>query len=91
MEPGKNLLGAADVLTWKEYCDLWSKIMGVTCKYEQTSPEEYMQAMAGDIGKELTAMWEYFSEFGYDGRDPSVVLPQDVSTLLPHQGTLNRS
>jgi len=84
VEPGKNLLGAANVMTWKEWADLWGKTLGVTCKYEQLPSEEYMQAMPGDIGKELTAMWEYFSDFGYDGRDPSVVLPKDVGVPSPY-------
>lgn len=34
-EPGKNLLGAASVLSWTEWCDIWGKKHGVTCRYEE--------------------------------------------------------
>ncbi|KAJ9667037.1 hypothetical protein H2201_002871 [Coniosporium apollinis] len=77
-EPGKNLLGAASVLSWTEWCELWGKKHGVTCRYEECPPEKLDEAMPGGVGKELADMFVYFSDPGYDGGDPSVILPKDL-------------
>lgn len=71
------------MLSWKEYCELWGKILGVSCRYEEMTVSEWQKIMPGPIGKEIGDMWVYLSEFGYDGHDPGVVLPKDVSPPQP--------
>lgn len=76
---GQNLLGAASILSWSEYAALWGKIRGVTCRFERLDRKFLQEAIPGGIGEEFNDMFEYISEFGYDGGDPTVVLPKDVS------------
>ena len=38
--------------------------------------------MPGGLGKEIGEMFAYAAEFGYDGGDPSVVHPKDVSPFF---------
>jgi hypothetical protein len=39
----------------------------------------------GGIGEELADMFEYIGEFGYDGGDPDVIYPEDVSDCLSYK------
>lgn len=77
--PGKNLIGAASELSWKEWCELWGKANGKTCRFEESNPRELEEALPGGLGKELADMFRYIGDFGYFGRDPAVVWPKDVS------------
>lgn len=78
-EPGKNLLGYASMLSWNEFAALWGKIHNVKCRFERLDRKVLENAIPGGIGEELADMFEYIGDFGYDGRDPSVVYPKDVS------------
>lgn len=79
VEPGKNLLGYASILSWKEFASLWGKTNGVTCRFQRQDRTVLENAAPGGIGEELADMFDYIGEFGYDGHDPSVVYPKDVS------------
>lgn len=76
---GQNLLGVASTLSWNEYAALWGKVNGVTCRFERLDRKVLEDAIPGGIGEEMADMFEYISEFGYHGGDPTVVLPKDVS------------
>lgn len=85
-EPGKNLLGYGSLISWNEYAALWGKIHGVTCRFEHLDRNVVESAIPGGIGEELADMFEYIGDFGYDGGDPSVVHPKDVSVFpLTHE------
>jgi hypothetical protein len=75
---GQNLLGTRGPSSWTEYAALWGKVHGVECRFERLDRQILEQAVPGGIGEEMADMFEYISEFGYDGSDPSVVLPKDV-------------
>ncbi|KAL9102109.1 MAG: hypothetical protein Q9187_009164 [Circinaria calcarea] len=82
--PGKNLLGAGSFATWEEYLKLWCGIFGQKYGGYDQVPLETMeqtmeQVMPGGLGREIGEMFEYAAEFGYDGGDPSVIHPKDVS------------
>ncbi|KAJ5208399.1 hypothetical protein N7449_002778 [Penicillium cf. viridicatum] len=78
VEPGKNLLGYGNFMSWKEFAALWGKIHGLKCRFERVHREVLEKAVPGCVGEELADMFEYTGEFGYDGRDPSVVHPQST-------------
>jgi hypothetical protein len=80
VEPGKNLLGYGSFIGWAEFASLWGKVHGVTCRFERVDRKVLEDAIPGPLGVELADMLEYIGEFGYDGRDPSVIHPKDVST-----------
>ncbi|KAH8749734.1 hypothetical protein F5883DRAFT_580649 [Diaporthe sp. PMI_573] len=83
VEPGKNLLGYGSLISWNEFAALWGKIHGVTCRYERVDRKVLENAVPGCIGEELADMFEYIGEFGYDGRDPSVVYPDNLGVHVP--------
>ncbi|KAI1255203.1 hypothetical protein MGN70_003267 [Eutypa lata] len=80
---GQNLLGVASTLSWNEYAALWGKINGVTCRFERLDRKVLEDAIPGGIGEEMADMFEYISEFGYHGGDPTVVLPKDLGVDVP--------
>lgn len=50
-------MGASDLATWKEWCDIWGKVNGVQCNYEEMDPAElepmFEAAGLGRFGKEM--------------------------------------
>lgn len=58
---------------------MWGKTNGVTCRFQRQDRTVLEKAAPGGIGEELADMFDYIGEFGYDGHDPSVVYPKDVS------------
>lgn len=80
---GQNLLGVSSTLSWNQYAALWGKINGVTCRFERLDPKVVAEAIPGGIGEELAEMYEYISEFGYDGGDPTIVLPTQLGVNIP--------
>ncbi|KAH7152636.1 hypothetical protein EDB81DRAFT_930952 [Dactylonectria macrodidyma] len=83
VEPGKNLLGTSGVLSWTEFAALWGKVNDVPSRFERLDRKIIEEQIPGGIGEELADMFEYISEFGYDGSDPSVVLPKDLGVDVP--------
>ena len=81
LPPGKNLLAYGSMISWSAYMALWAKTLGLPGgSYRQLTTEEVIE-VAGDpdLGREVAEGWKYQGEFGYDGGDPSVVHPKDVS------------
>ncbi|KAJ5604163.1 hypothetical protein N7537_007119 [Penicillium hordei] len=83
VEPGKNLLGYASMLSWNEFAALWGKTHGVTCRFQRLDRTILENAIPGGVGEELADMFGYIGDFGYDGRDPSVVYPKDLGVPVP--------
>ncbi|KAH6685469.1 hypothetical protein F5X68DRAFT_262701 [Plectosphaerella plurivora] len=75
---GQNLLGTRGLLSWSEFAALWGKVHGVEARFERIDRQIVENAIPGGIGEELADMFEYIGEFGYDGGDPTVVLPKDL-------------
>jgi hypothetical protein len=85
MPAGKTLSGAGDILSWKECLQIWCKTQGLTYGgYDETTIEDYvkMSGMGPDLGLEFAEMFAFMDSPGYNGGDPSVILPKDVC-LLP--------
>ncbi|WQF90307.1 Putative NmrA-like domain, NAD(P)-binding domain superfamily [Colletotrichum destructivum] len=80
---GQNLLGVASSLSWNEFAALWGKHHGVTCRFERLDRKVLEDAIPGGVGEELADMFEYIAEFGYDGGDPTIVLPKDLDVHVP--------
>lgn len=85
-EPGKTLLGYSQNLTWREFMQIWSKTLGVELLdegiksitwndvYNSVQPDNMKLHMADTLG--------YTAEFGFDGGDPDMVYPEQVSNSL---------
>jgi hypothetical protein len=81
VEPGKNLVGAGEVLSWIEWCAIWAKHNSVKCSFERKERKELEDSM-GPVGREFADMFRYMEEFGYDGGDPSVVYPWNLGVKV---------
>lgn len=78
LPPGKTLSAAGSFISFNEWCEIFSKVHNVKCVFEQL-PREAVDAALGPVfGLELGDMFEYIDKFGYDGGDPSVLLPWDL-------------
>jgi len=58
---------------------LWTSILKVPGSFRQVSVEEYLEKCPPLLARELYEAYSYGAEFGWDGGDPSVVHPKDVS------------
>jgi hypothetical protein len=76
---GETLVTASEEITWPDYVALWSKVAGKTIRYKQISFEEYAAILPPKLGEELAEMNAYMGEFGYNGNQPGVLQPKDVS------------
>ena len=69
--------------SFKEYiqtfCDV-QKVKNGGC--DELTVDDMDKMMPGGVGQELGEMFVYAVEFGYDGSDPSVITPKDVSLAL---------
>jgi hypothetical protein len=80
--PGTNLAGAASVLTWTEWSEIWSKHLGVKCTYQEIDDDVLPNMIPGGMGQELSDMFRYMDVYGYFGGDTTLTWPKDVSSLI---------
>jgi len=79
--PGKKLLGVGSFISWRDYMKLWAKIQGVPeGRYREITVADMDKMAPGGGGREIAEAHAYMEEFGYDGGDPTVIRPEDVST-----------
>ncbi|KAK0640028.1 NmrA-like family domain-containing protein 1 [Lasiodiplodia hormozganensis] len=81
--PGLTLLGFGQMLSWREYTALWSRILGVKATYREVSMADLAKELPEGLERELPEMTLYMEEFGYDGGDPSVIHPTDLPVECP--------
>ncbi|KAL7958372.1 NAD(P)-binding protein [Trichoderma compactum] len=68
MAPGKHYMAAGTNCTWPEFIKTWSQVSGVPATYRQITPEEMIKATGEpQLGAEVTDMFLYSSQPGYDG------------------------
>ncbi|EXJ79100.1 hypothetical protein A1O3_08601 [Capronia epimyces CBS 606.96] len=82
LDPGKNLLAYRETLTFAEYADVWGRVLGVKTKYVALGPDEPWGALPDTIKLDIEEGVGYFTEFGADGGDPSVVHPKDLGVPI---------
>ena len=91
LPPGKNLLAYGSMISWKDYMTLWAKTLKLPGgHYKQLTIAEMEQIAPGGLGREVGEGWMAQGEFGYDGGDPTVIHPGDVS-IVSSQTVISRS
>ncbi|KAH9204493.1 hypothetical protein DL95DRAFT_319361 [Leptodontidium sp. 2 PMI_412] len=83
VSPGKNLLGFGSMMSWNEWVHVWGRVHGVECRFERLDRKFVEDTVPGGVGAEIADMFEYISDFGYDGGDPSVVHPSSLGVEVP--------
>jgi NmrA-like family len=80
--PGKNLLGVSEMLTTTQFMELWGKVNGVPARYKKLSLEEFGKPLPVEVVREVRESQAYNAEFGWDGGEPGVLRPSDVSIFV---------
>ena len=82
--PGKNILAASFCMSWTEQFASWCALNGLKHGglHEITLKQFEKFIPIPGLGREIGDMMLFARDFGYDGGDPSVVLPGDVSSAL---------
>jgi len=74
------------MLSWKECLKIWCKTQDVPYGgFDEIPLEAYVKGspMGPDLGLEFGEMFAYMDDPGYDGGDPSVILPKDLGVPCP--------
>jgi hypothetical protein len=79
--PGKTLLGVSQLITYGDYAKAWGEVNGVPTRFNHVSGEEYVKLLPDTIKEELLESIAYIEDFGWDGGEPGVLRPWDVSLL----------
>lgn len=79
--PGISLLGYGSMMGWEEFAEVWGRLLGVKAIFKQIPEHEYLVGVPEDVAREVREGHLYQAEFGWDGGDPSIVHPKDVSIL----------
>ncbi|KAI9284628.1 putative hscarg dehydrogenase, partial [Umbelopsis sp. AD052] len=75
MSPGKDMLGASEMVTYGDYLKAWGDLNGVPTRFTSISAEEYEKGMPEVIAKEIQEGVAFNEEFGWDGGEPGVLHP----------------
>jgi hypothetical protein len=82
VDGGKTLLAYRGLITMDEFAETWGRALGVKAQYVATSPGEVWVAIP-ELQEDIEECANFISEFGFEGGDPSVVQPKDVSRHPP--------
>lgn len=84
MPPGKTLSGAGDMLSWKECLQIWCETQGLIYGgFDEISVDDFIErsGMGPDIGLEFAEMFEFMESPGYNGINPSIIIPKEVRSF----------
>ncbi|KAF2170469.1 hypothetical protein M409DRAFT_64199 [Zasmidium cellare ATCC 36951] len=76
-EPGTILVGATEVLTWKQWVDLWARANQVTARYRRATSSEYAAKIEG-ISDAVLEEFAFVEEYGFTGGNPQAVYPDEL-------------
>ena len=82
LPPGKNLLAVSEYMSFPEWVDVWSRVLGVEATYKQVSNDAFFENVPEALGEELKVSFDYIEEFGFTGGDPDVLEPGQVRLLI---------
>ena len=81
MPAGNAYMAEGTTCTWPQWISAWSKVVGVPARYKQVTPDEMIQATEDvDVGIEVTHMFRYMSDPGYDG-GMKLLKASDIATV----------
>ncbi|CAL3969057.1 unnamed protein product [Diplocarpon coronariae] len=79
LPPRRHYLAAGSICSWSDFAATWSRVTGRSAGYVQVERERMVEAVPDRaFGEELADMFEYSSDPGYDGGDPSLWKAEDI-------------
>ena len=82
LSAGKNVLAYGSMISWDSWMKLWCEINGVKGSFKSMSLDDFDKSFPGGFGREGGESFVFSSDLGYDGGDPTIVHPKDVSIPL---------
>lgn len=83
-KPDTNLFAVGDEISWNQYLNTWCESQGVSKgEYEEHSLDWWMEKLPG-LGREFGENVLFSMEFGYNGKDPTVIRPSQVCLSMPN-------
>ncbi|KAK4895520.1 hypothetical protein LTR27_006302 [Elasticomyces elasticus] len=73
-EAGITLVGASEMLTWKEWLQLWAGRNGVQARYRRAPVDESATAILKAVQEEF----QFVEEYGLAGGNPEAIYPEEV-------------
>lgn len=73
------------MLSWKECLQVWCETQGLMYGgFDEVSIEDFVRKskMGPDLGLEFAEMFAFMDSPGYNGTEPSVILPTNVCLFL---------
>lgn len=80
-EPGKHLLAYREEMSFSEFAETWGRTLGVKARYELSGPDSHWADLPKELRLDIEDAAVYISEIGYDGGDPSIIRPSEVSSV----------
>ncbi|KAM5343309.1 hypothetical protein ACJ41O_014275 [Fusarium nematophilum] len=85
---GKNVIGYRGWLTVKELAESLTNATGLKAEAVTLPKEQAYQHFPEELKQELADNFDYYNEFGYEGRnDPTIIHPRDLESP-PSLGTV---
>jgi hypothetical protein len=79
VNPGQHLLAYREWLTLTEFSEVWGRVLGVKSEYLSFAADKKWEGLPDDLQLDIEEGAAYLNEFGFDGGDPTVVHPKNVS------------
>ncbi|KAK4553122.1 hypothetical protein LTR86_009849 [Recurvomyces mirabilis] len=87
LQPGVQLYGESEMMTWNAWLQLWGKTLGKVVRYEQITPQAVEDILSKQypkgFGFELGEMYEFMGEYGYSGGDPACKRRGELNIEIP--------
>jgi hypothetical protein len=84
-EPGKDLLGVSQMVTYSDSLKTWGDLNGVPTRFTHLSDEQYEKTMPESVAKEIQEGFAFNEDFGWDGGEPGVLRPSDIGIFFSHR------
>jgi hypothetical protein len=79
---GTHVVGASEYMSPKEWLALVVSHTGIVARYEYIPVEKFCESDPVGLMREQAEMMQYVEQFGFDGNDPEVLTPDEVSKLI---------
>ncbi|KAF1992402.1 putative hscarg dehydrogenase, partial [Aulographum hederae CBS 113979] len=83
---GTSLLGVSEMMSWKQFMEIWGRVLGVKARMEKISMEEWLEPLPEHLREEVGESYAFNAEFGWTGGDPGVKLPGEVGVNIRTTG-----
>lgn len=81
--PNTNLFAVGDYISWTDYLRIFCETQGVPYGgYDAMTYDEANALLPGGLGHEFGLNILFAFEFGYEGNEPGIVGPGDVSNAF---------